>query len=245
MHELDDQGSPWDLAPATLVDRFAADAASPPPGRPWVSTNMVMSLDGAFSVEGTSRGLSSEADHALFQAQRWLADVVLVGASTARVERYRRPRADPAAAPLRRARGQRPDPLLVVVTGSGQVPRDQPFLRGDGPPPLLVHPGRTDPSTLPRGLEHLRCGEERVDLADLLAELHRRGLGRVHCEGGPGLLGQLAALDAIDEYLLTLAPRLVGGASIGLLGGATADERFGLHRVLRDGDHLMLSYRRS
>jgi riboflavin biosynthesis pyrimidine reductase len=82
-------------------------------------------------------------------------------------------------------------------------------------------------------------------IADLLVELHRRGLERVHCEGGPGLLGQLAELDAIDEYLLTLSPHLIGGANTGLLGGAAAHERFLLHRVLRDGDHLMLSYRRS
>jgi 5-amino-6-(5-phosphoribosylamino)uracil reductase len=243
MQELTPQGSEWELAPATLVEHLAADSPSPPQGRPWVTTNMVMSMDGAYSSSGTSGALSSEADHALFLAQRWLADAVLVGASTARAERYRRPSVDPAAEALRRRRGQAAAPQLVVVTGSGRIPADQPFLEGEGPTPLLVHPAATDAEALPETLDHLSCGEDRVDIAELLAELHRRGMRRVDCEGGPGLLGQLASLDAIDEFLLTLSPQLVGGPTVGLLGGASAAASFRLHRVLRDGDHLMLSYR--
>ena len=45
----------------------------------------------------------------------------------------------------------------------------------------------------------------------LLAELARRGLARVLCEGGPSLLGALHAADAVDELCLTVAPLLVGG----------------------------------
>ena len=245
MQELAPQGTDWELTPASLVEHLSADSPSPPRGRPWVTTNMVMSMDGAYSVSGTSGALSSEADHALFLAQRWMADAVLVGAGTARDERYRRPSVDPAAAALRRRRGQDAQPVLVVVTGSGRIPIDQPFLEGEGPTPVLVHPATTDPGCLPRKLERLACGEDRVDLAALLAELHRRGVRRVDCEGGPALLGQLAAIDAIDEFLLTISPQLVGGPTVGLLGSATAAVRFGLHRVLRDGDHLMLAYRRA
>ena len=82
----------------------------------WVRTNMVASADGAASLLDRSRGLSGTADKMVFTVLRSLADLVLVGAGTARAEHYRPVQADeiwlqlrPAAAPL---------PPIAVVTGS-------------------------------------------------------------------------------------------------------------------------------
>jgi riboflavin biosynthesis pyrimidine reductase len=111
--------------------------------------------------------------------------------------------------------------------------------------PVMAHPRSSDPSTAPQGVELLAVGDDDVDFTELLAALGRRGARHVVCEGGPGVLGQMAAADLIDEYLLTLSPRLVGGSSVGLLAGAEATGGpHHLHRVLGDGDHLMLSSRR-
>jgi riboflavin biosynthesis pyrimidine reductase len=222
------------------------DRPDPPPDRPWVTTNMVMSLDGAYRVAGTSGGLSSEADHLLFLAQRSLADAIVVGASTVREERYRRPSVDPAAARIRARRGQEPVPTVVIASKSLRLPADLPLLEGKPPVPVMAHPRSSDPSTAPQGVELLAVGDDDVDFTELLAALGRRGARHVVCEGGPGVLGQMAAADLIDEYLLTLSPRLVGGSSVGLLAGAEATGGpHHLHRVLGDGDHLMLSYRRT
>ena len=54
------------------------------------------------------------------------------------------------------------------------------------------------------------AGEARVDLGEALAALHRRGARMVLTEGGPSLLGELIALDLLDELCLTIAP-LAGG----------------------------------
>lgn len=230
---------------ADLLAMIDADRPAIPTGRLWVSTNMVMSMDGAYSVKGRSGGLSSPADHALFVAQRSLADVILVGASTVRAERYRRPTVDEVAAEIRKRRGQPATPRLVIVSRSLSLPADLPLLHDDGPTPLLAHPASVDTSTAPSGVDLLECGDTGVEMPALLGALLRRGARAVVCEGGPGLLGQLAADDRIDEYLLSISPRLVGGHDVGLLAGAAApDAGFALHRVLRDGDHLMLSYRR-
>src|SRR5947209_10311364 len=53
-----------------------------------VRANFVSSLDGAVALFGKSAGLSSDGDRALFHVLRTLADVVLVGAGTARGENY-------------------------------------------------------------------------------------------------------------------------------------------------------------
>ena len=232
--------------PGEILDSLDSDRVRAPRGRPAVTTNMVMSLDGAYAHEGRSGALGSPGDKALFLAQRSLADVVLVGASTVRAERYRRPSVSPEAARIRARRGQAERPLLVIATRRAALPDGLPLLSGPEPEPLVACPESTDTSGLPAGLGVLRCGATDVDFAALLGLLHDRGAHHVVCEGGPALLGQLAAADLVDEYLLTLSPRLVGGKAVGLLAGASpAPEAFTLHRVLRDGDHLLLSYRRA
>lgn len=229
-----------------VADLLAADRRRPPEGRPWVMANMVMSADGAYALDGRSGALSSPADRATFHAVRSLADVVLVAAGTARAERYGRPRAEPWAQAHRRERGQSPAPLLVVVSRSLRIPEDQPFLRGDGPEPLVLHPADADASDLPEGARAWGVGTGTVDLASALAELAADGVGTVLCEGGPRLLGHLVDADLVDELFLTVSPRLVGGRHVGLLGDAPqADRALELHRVLTEDGALLLTYRRT
>ena len=58
--------------------------------RPYLVLNMVSSLDGKATLEGRTQALSGEADRALFHELRTQADAVMVGAGTARSERYGR-----------------------------------------------------------------------------------------------------------------------------------------------------------
>jgi len=79
-----------------------------------------------------------------------------------------------------------------------------------------------------------------------LAEMRRRGVVTVLCEGGPTLNGELARAGAIDELCLTVAPKLVGGsAGSGLLGrvGLGSTMNLSLAHVLEDDGHLFLRYR--
>lgn len=229
-----------------LITLLDADRPMGPAHRPVVTTNMVMSLDGAYAVQGRSGGLSSEADFALFLAQRSLADVILVGASTVRTERYRRPVVSAPATAVRSRRGQSAEPRVVVVSRSLELSDDLDLLDGAEPRPILAHPRDVDASAAPAGFDRIAAGSGGVDLTELLGILHDDGVRWVVAEGGPGLLGQLAEQDLIDEYLLTLSPRLAGGTKVGLLSGATAPEvGFTLERTLRAEDHLMMSYRRA
>ena len=72
-------------------------------------------VDGAASVDGRSGGLSAAADHRLFGILRVLADVVLVGAGTARAEHYRP--AQPASLGRRCARGRPRTPPIALISG--------------------------------------------------------------------------------------------------------------------------------
>ena len=226
-------------------EMLAEDTRPQPPGRPWVMANMVASVDGAFAVDGRSGPLSGPADRAVFHALRALTDIVLVAAGTARAERYRRPWPVEEAQGLRRARGQDPAARLAVVSRSLHIPPDQPFLSGDGPDPLVLHPSDADPSGLPAGVEPRVSGDTSTDLPGALTDLADDGARLVLCEGGPNLLGQLHAADLLDELFITTSPHLVGGDMVGLLGPTPARaHRFELHRVMEDDGSLLLTYRR-
>ncbi|WP_280233154.1 pyrimidine reductase family protein [Nocardia cyriacigeorgica] len=94
--------------------------------RPWVRVNFVSSIDGAATSGGVSGGLGTDADHRIFALLRELADVVLIGAGTARAENYGPASTDPA---LRRrlhdlGLGGHPDgapPPIAVVTASAAL----------------------------------------------------------------------------------------------------------------------------
>lgn len=104
--------TPLDEVDLRAAYAYPADLA----GRCWLRANMVSSVDGAATVDGRSSGLSSARDQQVFAVLRQLSDAVLVGAGTARIEGYRAIRAKVEHADARAARGQRPAPVLVIVS---------------------------------------------------------------------------------------------------------------------------------
>ncbi|KAB1904194.1 pyrimidine reductase family protein, partial [Micromonospora sp. AMSO1212t] len=86
----------------------------------------------------------------------------------------------------------------------------------------------------------------RVDLVAGLAELRRRGLDQLLCEGGPHLFGALTAADLVDELCLTVAPLLAGAGPGRITAGDTSVPRhLPLRHVLAADDGvLMLRYAR-
>lgn len=243
----DGERCPPELTGAELVDVYSyPDALS----RPWVRINFVSSVDGAATVGGFSAGLSSRADRQVFGLLRELADVVLVGAGTARTEGYRGTRSSAQLRSRRRMRGQAEVAPIAVVTASAAIEPDAPLLTDTLVPPLVLTTSAAPEHRRERlaaaGAEVTVVGAEWVQPTPLLAELDRRGLRRVLCEGGPRLLGDLVAGDAVDEMCLTLAPCLAGGGAPRIVAGATPAAAQGLHTasVLAEDCVLLLRYLR-
>ncbi len=98
------------------------------------------------------------------------------------------------------------------------------------------------------GAEVLFAGEGiGVDPARVTAVLAERGHTRLLTEGGPSLLGQFAAADALDEMCLSLAPVVAVGAAPRIMSGpeVAVPERFALAAVLEEAGFLFTRYRRS
>ncbi|MBO0828871.1 MAG: pyrimidine reductase family protein [Streptosporangiales bacterium] len=234
-------------AGASDVDLAAAYAY--PPG-PWVRANMIASVDGAAVLDGGSRALGSAADRELIGTLRALADVVLVGAGTARVERYGPLRPRSARRSARVAAGLPPCPRLAVVSGSLDLDPAAPMFTAAEVPTLVVTCSAAPAERL-RALgevaEVVLAGDSRVDVAAAVAALRARGLPHVLCEGGARLLGQLTAAGRLDELCLTVSPLLVAGTAPRVLAGTPlpAPAPVRLAGVLEESGYLYLRYVRA
>jgi riboflavin biosynthesis pyrimidine reductase len=193
-----------------------------PAERPWLGVCMVASIDGSTVVESNSRSLSSKTDQEVLLTLRDLADVLIVGAATVRIEGYGPPR----------KRGQR----VGVVSRRGDVDASTPlFTSGAG---FLILPEDAPPTTV----DSVRAGTGEVDFAGALAQLDA---DFVQAEGGALLNGALSAADVIDELNLTISPQLAGGDGPRVTSGSVqVSRKMRLAHVLEEDGFLFTRYLR-
>jgi riboflavin biosynthesis pyrimidine reductase len=183
----------------------------------WVRANFITSIDGGATAEGKSGAMAGPGDRLIFFLLRELADVIVVGAGTVRVEGYSGAHAGVAQRQRRQARGQSEVPQLAIVTKSGRLQRDMGVFTRTEVPPLVLTCTAAAAETrrllgdLAEVIDCSRGNPGEVDEAAMLAILRARGMRRVLTEGGPMLLGSLMQRDLLDELCLTIAPYVVGG----------------------------------
>lgn len=242
------------LVPGPAVDDHALEelyAYPPALTRPFVQVNFVASADGAATVSGRSRGLSSPADKKVFALGRDLADVVLVGAGTALVEGYHGIKRTELRASRRARLGLSDVPPIAVVTGRGSVDPASPLLTSTLVPPIILTtdaaPVEWRKAVAAAGADVIVAGAERVDCQLALDALAERGLLRVCCEGGPTLFSDLIGAGLVDQLCLTVAPLLAGAGAPRVVLGLPPAAPMGLSlaSVLSDEGFLMLRYRRT
>jgi riboflavin biosynthesis pyrimidine reductase len=230
------------------LDDFELAKAYAYPRDRWLRTNMVMSTDGAGALDGLSGGLSGTGDKRVFGILRVLADVVLVGSGTAEAENYKPARPRPALAPLRA--GRPATATIAVVSGSLDLDLDSPLFTdapADARTILITREAAAADlrAAAAKVADVIVAGRDKVDLAAALTALADRGLSRVNCEGGPHLLGQIAAAGLLDELTLTVSPILVGPGSGRIIAGpAFAASRMTLAQVLAEDGYLFCRYLR-
>lgn len=232
-----------DLSNEALL-RLYTDGAS----EEWLRVNFVSSVDGAVTRDAVSGDLGGEADLRVFDLLRRLADVVLVAAGTVRAEGYGPMVLGDEAVAARGAAGLPPHPVFAIVSGSLDLdPASRVFTEAPVRP-VVVTTGSSPAhrrSELAEVADVLVCGEQALDVGRMRAQLAERGLGRIHCEGGPSLLGALLAADAVDELCLTISPTLEAGEAGRLAHGPIPQAREQrLAHVLTAGDVLLLRYLR-
>jgi riboflavin biosynthesis pyrimidine reductase len=213
------------------------------PRERWLRANFVASVDGAAHLDGRSTGLSGPDDKRIFGLLRVLADVVLVGAGTARVEEYKPALRRPSLASLREGRPETATIALVSRTLGLNLASP---LFTETPPDartIVITCAASDAdlrTEAAKVADVIVAGEESVDLGEARRALEDRGMGRVLCEGGPRLLADLAAAGLLDELCLSLSPTLAGPGATRIVAGQHSPARpLTLEHVLAADDGFL------
>ncbi len=176
-------------------------------GRPWVRMKVAASLDGQTALpSGASQWITGTAARADGHAWRARAGAILTGVGTVLEDD---PRLDVREAPVHR------QPPLVVVDSRLQTPPTAALFDVPNRPVWLyaAQPAPAAEAALAvRGarIAHLGGPGGKVDLAALLADLAAREVNELHVEAGYKLNGSLVREGLVDEFLVYLAPKLLG-----------------------------------
>jgi len=197
--------------------------------RPWLRLKAAVSLDGRTALpNGASQWITGAAARADGHAFRKRAGAVLTGAGTVLEDD---PRLDVR---LVKTACQ---PLRVIVDSRLDTPVASRIL--DAPGSVLLYAAQPDDTRAAllrnRGAEIaiVPNAAGKVDLDAMLADLARRGINELHVEAGHKLNGSFVRERLVDEFLVYLAPRLLGtGRDLAAFGPLESlDDALSLHFV--------------
>jgi riboflavin-specific deaminase-like protein len=214
--------------------------------RPFVAMNFAATVDGRATIGGVSGPIGSETDTSMLAWLRTRFDAVMIGAGTMRAERYGRPVASREKRERRERIGLPHDPLMVIVSGSLDLPWDA-ALFTDGGGRVLVFTASDEEAPETATPVHVVRHEGAVDLREALRHLREeRGVRALLSEGGPRLHAAMQVEGLVDDLFLTIAPKLSGGAAPRILEGPLPEvEPLGLAWLLEQDGELYARYRRA
>ncbi|WP_310643936.1 bifunctional diaminohydroxyphosphoribosylaminopyrimidine deaminase/5-amino-6-(5-phosphoribosylamino)uracil reductase RibD [Limnohabitans sp.] len=175
-------------------------------GTPWVRLKIAASLDGQTALEnGVSQWITAEPARQDGHAWRARACAALTGIGTVLEDD---PQLDVRAVPTPR------QPTLVVMDSKLETPLAAKLFAPQRPVWIYCAidlPERR--AALEAQGAQVIClpnPQGKVDLAAMLKDLGSRQINEVHVEAGHKLNGSLLRADLVDEFLVYLAPQLIG-----------------------------------
>jgi diaminohydroxyphosphoribosylaminopyrimidine deaminase/5-amino-6-(5-phosphoribosylamino)uracil reductase len=205
-------------------------------GRPYVRLKLAMSLDGRTAPAGGGRmWISGEAARADVQTWRARSSAVLTGAGTVRSD-------DPQLNVRLNYGPWVRQPLRVVLDTMLRSPRGAKIFSNDE---ALVFAAAEAPlgSFKDVKVERIPHADGGLDLDAVLQNLTAREVNELLVECGPTLAGAFIARQLVDEFVLYMAPGLLGSDAAPLLhiklGGQTLPP-FEFYDVLQFGDDMRL-----
>ncbi|PKY12168.1 riboflavin biosynthesis protein RibD [Acidithiobacillus marinus] len=190
-------------------------------GRPWVRLKQAISLDGAVALaNGQSQWLTGTLARSDVQKERARVSAIMVGVGTVLADNPRlAPRLE---TPLRRY------PVKVILDTHLQTPTDAALFSSPG----AVWIGHGPEVSTAKRSQLQKAGAEllavpldgtRLDILELLRLLAGKQINEVLVEAGPTLASALFAAKWVDEWLVYMAPLLLGqGAQAAVQAGPFA-----------------------
>lgn len=174
-------------------------------GRPLVTIKMAATLDGqSAAADGTSKWITGTAAREDAHRLRATSDAVMVGAGTLL--------ADDPRLTVRLAGYEGRQPRPVVVAGRNPIPADALVFGRD---PIVYSPVPLD---VPAEVV-VMPGIDGVDLESMVADLGKREIVDLLCEGGATLAGSMLRAGLVNRMVLYLAGSLALGVGRPVIDG--------------------------
>lgn len=173
--------------------------------RPYVVIKWAASVDGRTAAEdGSSKWITGPEAREDVHARRANSQAILVGTNTVELD----------------------DPELTARKPDGSLYENQPLrvIIGEREPSAAARVFNSDAETV-----HFKTR----DLNQVLAQLFDRGIRQIFVEGGAQVESALISLGLADEYLIYLAPKLIGGSATAIrnLNVASIDQAVNLEFI--------------
>lgn len=169
-----------------------------------------MTADGKIATKSGNSAISSNADLRRVHQLRNSADAIMVGISTVLAD-------DPQLTVRFGATVSR-SPTRVVVDSTGRIPSSSRLLKkANELNTIVAASNRISFDNIRRiestGAKVLVAGRNKVELRKIFRILEEMGYKRILVEGGGELNWSVLKLGIVDELIITMSPRIVGGRS--------------------------------
>jgi 2,5-diamino-6-(ribosylamino)-4(3H)-pyrimidinone 5'-phosphate reductase len=201
-----------------------------------------MTLDGKIASRIGDSSISSKTDLARVHRLRAKVDAILVGINTVLKDD-----------PMLTNRFGGSNPLRVIVDSRARIKLKSRIMRSCNTVPTVIGVSRTASKSKlvalrSRGANPIVCGEKNVDLRKLLRSLRKMGVKVLLVEGGGEINWSMLSHRLVDEIMVTVSPKIVGGRDTVTLvegyGFATMSKgiKLRLQRITRMKNEVVLSY---
>ena len=218
--------------------------------RPYCVLSSAISVDGKIATaRSRNSALSSLEDWKRVHRLRNSVDAIMVGKETVMID-------DPKLVvkkELLLSGEELKQPIRVAVDSTAQISPKAAILTFTPEITTIiavsqdVHPRRIS-ALKTNGAEIVVCGNNKVDLRQLMDLLYERGVRKLMLEGGGNLNWSMFSLGLVDELRLAVAPTVIGGSrAISLFEGVGFDRTnespvLNLKSKEMFGDCLVLTY---
>lgn len=191
--------------------------------RPQTTIVLAMTADGKITDKASSPArFGSKEDKLHLEKQISFVDAVIFGAGTLRSYGTTLPITNFQLLEARKKRSQPPQPFQIVCSASGKIDPQLHFFSQPVPRWLLTTPTGAKFWQTKTEFERIlisgsdRCQEQNADSQSMewmtiLAQLKQLGIDKLAILGGGTLIASLLAVDAVDEFYLTICPFIFGG----------------------------------
>ena len=175
-----------------------------------ITVNAAMTVDGKIATILGNSEISSEEDLSRVHELRSSVDGIVVGISTVLVD-------DPRlTVRLAAKQVRRKHPVRIIIDSTGKIPLDSRVLRTASKVKTIVAVTELAHTDTINKIEKMGAvvivsGKKIVNLKNVLSTVKKMGIKKILVEGGGEINWSFFSQGLVNELIVTIAPRIVGG----------------------------------